>query len=78
MTLLELFKADERIAIVMRAIMLSSSRLRYKRDEMRKQLRIILPQYIDFPMSELRELQYFLHPEDARRMTRCPNNKGAI
>lgn len=53
MTLLELYKTDTKIADLMKQIILRRSRLSYKRDVLNNRLREVLPQYVDFSMSEL-------------------------
>lgn len=68
MTLMELFQSDARMQGILTKIMTQRSRMRYKRDEVRRTIHAMTGQVDRVTMSEVYELHWFLHPEDPRRV----------
>ena len=65
-TLVELWQSNLPFRVVAVSIMASRSRLSWKRDQLKRDLRDGGIS-VAFKMADLRALQYYLHPADAKR-----------
>jgi hypothetical protein len=65
--LIELYNKDNLFRLAAKPIMLQRSRLNWKRDQLRAKLKE-LGLDDNFTMADLRELHYYLHPEDEKRV----------
>lgn len=72
MRLMELFQSDTQWRIKLTQIMMRRSRLRYKKLDVEQTLHASIGAVDGVTMAEIRELHYFLHPEDKRKVKK-PN-----